>query len=396
MEILANPVCPECGSSRTVKDGIRYTSDGSQVQRWLCQECFKRFSDPNRGLFYKKDPQPSRNRITHYKSRECAEQNPKNSLSLVSCMTEQRSEQTTRENLQKDVKGKILQFAFQMQKDGLSKNTIETFTNSLKRLEKSGANLLDPESVKETLFKLNISQNSKATTKGAYSCFLRFLGLSWRPPKIRFETKIPFIPLESEIDSLISGCGKTTSLILQLLKETGMRIGEVLRLRWIDINTENNTIILNEPEKHGNPRIFVASSRLIGMLQGYPKKSEAVFSSPNERHRQRIFKMQRQRLAEKLGNPRLKEIHFHTLRHWKATMEYHKTHDLKHVQMLLGHKSAISTEIYINLEQAVFNDANDEFHVKVAESLEEAYKLLEVGFEYVTDMDGKKLFKKRK
>jgi hypothetical protein len=44
----------------------------------------------------------------------------------------------------------------------------------------------------------------------------------------------------------------------------------------------------------------------------------------------------------------------------------------------------------------MFNDANDEFHVKVAESLQEACKLLEVGFEYVTDMDGKKLFRKRK
>jgi len=37
-----------------------------------------------------------------------------------------------------------------------------------------------------------------------------------------------------------------------------------------------------------------------------------------------------------------------------------------------------------------------EFHVKVAETLEEAFKLMEVGFEYVTDMDGKKLFRKRK
>jgi hypothetical protein len=36
------------------------------------------------------------------------------------------------------------------------------------------------------------------------------------------------------------------------------------------------------------------------------------------------------------------------------------------------------------------------FHVKVAQSLDEACKLLEVGFEYVTDMNGTKLFRKRK
>jgi hypothetical protein len=46
--------------------------------------------------------------------------------------------------------------------------------------------------------------------------------------------------------------------------------------------------------------------------------------------------------------------------------------------------------------KAIFNEADDEFHVKVAESLEEACRLLEVGFEYVMDMDGKKLFGKRK
>ena len=37
-----------------------------------------------------------------------------------------------------------------------------------------------------------------------------------------------------------------------------------------------------------------------------------------------------------------------------------------------------------------------DFHVKVAETLEDACKLLETGFEYVTDMEGKKLFRKRK
>lgn len=44
----------------------------------------------------------------------------------------------------------------------------------------------------------------------------------------------------------------------------------------------------------------------------------------------------------------------------------------------------------------ILEDDGRKFHVKVAESLEEACKLLEVGFEYVTDMENKKLFRKRK
>jgi hypothetical protein len=80
----------------------------------------------------------------------------------------------------------------------------------------------------------------------------------------------------------------------------------------------------------------------------------------------------------------------------KGTMEYHKTHDPWHVKSLLGHKSLKSTEIYINMDQAIFNENDQEFHVRVADSLVEACKLLEVGFEFVTDMDGKELFRKRK
>jgi hypothetical protein len=44
----------------------------------------------------------------------------------------------------------------------------------------------------------------------------------------------------------------------------------------------------------------------------------------------------------------------------------------------------------------LFQNTDDEYHVKVAQTLDEATKLLEVGFEYVTDMDGAKIFKKRK
>jgi len=77
-------------------------------------------------------------------------------------------------------------------------------------------------------------------------------------------------------------------------------------------------------------------------------------------------------------------------------MEYHKTKDILHVQQLLGHRDLRNTLIYINLERALFQNVDDEFHVKVAHNLDEACKLLEVGFEYVTDMDGAAIFRKRK
>ena len=48
------------------------------------------------------------------------------------------------------------------------------------------------------------------------------------------------------------------------------------------------------------------------------------------------------------------KITFHTARHWKGTMEYHKTKDIIHVKTVLGHKDIHNTMMYINLEQALF------------------------------------------
>jgi len=52
--------------------------------------------------------------------------------------------------------------------------------------------------------------------------------------------------------------------------------------------------------------------------------------------------------------------------------------------------------IYITLENALFQNVTDEFHVKTAKTVEEACNLVEVGFEYVTIMDGVQIFRKRK
>ncbi len=55
-----------------------------------------------------------------------------------------------------------------------------------------------------------------------------------------------------------------------------------------------------------------------------------------------------------------------------------------------------NTLIYISLEQSLYGmNENAEFHVKAATTLEEARELLKQGFDFVTDMDGSKLFRKR-
>lgn len=108
------------------------------------------------------------------------------------------------------------------------------------------------------------------------------------------------------------------------------------------------------------------------------------------------FLKARKRLATKLQNPRLLQISFHTFRHWKATMLYHQTKDPFYVKQFLGHKELRNTEIYINIERAIFGQGNDEFTVKVAKTSEEIKELLEAGFDYVCEKDGLVFLRKRK
>ncbi|MBE0513221.1 site-specific integrase [Candidatus Bathyarchaeota archaeon] len=88
-----------------------------------------------------------------------------------------------------------------------------------------------------------------------------------------------------------------------------------------------------------------------------PRKSEYVFNS-DPKVLETYFPNLRKRLAQRLSNPRLKEIHFHTIRHWKATMLYHQTKDILYVKEFLGHKRLDSTLIYINMEKALFYKGN--------------------------------------
>ena len=91
------------------------------------------------------------------------------------------------------------------------------------------------------------------------------------------------------------------------------------------------------------------------------------------------------------------KIHFHTFRHWKATTEQHKTKDPWHVKMILGHKSIRSTETYIHLEQNLYyGQGYDNYTVKVADTIDDAIRLMEAGFEYNAEVEGHKLFRKRK
>jgi hypothetical protein len=103
----------------------------------------------------------------------------------------------------------------------------------------------------------------------------------------------------------------------------------------------------------------------------------------------------RKRIAIKVGNPCLKRIQFKTLRTWKGTMEYHRTKDILHVMRVLEHKNIKNTLLYVQLEEALFQGEID-YISKVAKTEKDVCSLIEAGFEYVTDFQDAKIFRKRK
>jgi len=395
------PTCPECGASKTWKDGTRRTDDG-KIQRYYCRECGYRFSETSSNDFNA----PKNVHINHrmplnmpsslLPNRQICVSKTKAAKNLVKVETRQKTAQ--REGTPKDaeIKGKLFEFTWWMNNQGYAKETNRTYITCLRTLWKRGANIYNSESVKDAMARQKWSPNRKRIAINSYTLFLKMEGMIWEKPRCKITRKIPFIPTEKEIDTLIAGCGKKTATFLKLLKETAMRSGEAKRIRWTDLDSERRIITLNEPEKGSNPRAWKVSSELVGMLNNLPKKSDRIFGDGPLNSLKTTFLKARRRLSSKLNNPRLLRISFHTFRHWKATTLYHKTKDPYYVKEFLGHKSIKSTEIYITIERTIFEPTNDEYTVRVATKPEEIKGFLETGFEYICEKNELVFLRKRK
>jgi len=417
-----------CGSERLFRDGLRKLRDGSSIQRWLCRGCGYRFSFGPKNLMGKAEKSqplalnPSSSLTSDRQgSHEGPDPGPSPSpdpkpepdpgigtgtgggtgapiaLEAMKTLAGEakgwKSQDAGATETSADISSKLVEFAWWMKKQGYAESTIAVRVNALKVLHKRKANLYDPESVKEAIARQKWSEGRKANAVKAYTTFLKMLGGVWQPPICRDVRRLPFIPLEREIDDLIASCNKHIATFLQLAKETGARAGEVFALKWTDVDLESKTIRITA-EKGSEPRIFKISTKLIGMLNNLPRDSERIFSYYKSlKNLRRSFERYRKRVAYRLGNPRLLRISFHTLRHWKATTEYHRTKDILYVMQLLGHKSIKNTLVYTQL---VKSQDEAEFVCKVAKTVDQASKLIEAGFEYVCEIDGIKLFRKRK
>lgn len=404
------PVCPECGSSRLYRDGFRYSNGGEPTQRYLCRNCGYRFSQSLQTVQNVHRQSLNANRSLPSNRRVCAEKSEAKNLDAAAIEKQTAAGTTPQQNL--DTKGRIVEYVFHLQKEGLRDSTLEQKHQLLQRLLALGADLDKPDTVKAAIARLERSESYKLLLCIAYEGFAKYHGIPWTRPNYKQCERLPFIPHETEIDALIAGTDRKTSALLRLLKETAMRLGETWQLEWTHLDIQSHVITCNNPEKNSRPRIFNVTPDLIQMLDKLPKVNQYVFGCGRNvqegkidpklhmklLHRQKSrITNQRERVATKLQNPRIRQISYHTLRHWKATMLYHQTKDILHVMKFLGHKGLKNTLIYIDLEIACFPNGVDDYVGKVATTQTEALGLIEAGFEHVcVTPDGTMYFRKRR
>lgn len=435
------PNCPECGSQRVWKDGVRETKHGN-VQRWLCRDCGLRFSDPshlkvelnisrqgrvnlksihdlgnlnhvnrstaheslkNPSLTFSKDVgshnfsiiEKSINNLLHHNGEhQVCVTKPKDAKNLVGVESLQEAKRGATTLSTAETKGKIVEYSWFMKTEGYKPACIKSYTSSIEKLVRKGAHLMDPQQVKRTIAGVDTwCDGTKKCMAEAYNVFTRMEHLTWEKPRFKPRSKLPFIPTMQELDQLITGCGRIMRAYLRGLKETGAGPNELFMLEWKDVDFKRKKVSINFPVKNHNPRILKVSAEWLTMLSKLPRKSTRIWNAQYDSHYNN-FHQRRRRLAAEYGNPRLKQICFRTFRHWKGTMEYHLTKDILHVKQMLGHKTVKSTEIYIHLEAQLFESLESEYEVRRARSVKGMMALAAVGFEKFDEIEGVHLYKK--
>ena len=284
-----------------------------------------------------------------------------------------------------------------MRKQGYRESTCYFSVRSVKRLGRR-CNISEPEAVKRFLANSNWSEGGKVRIAEEVDRYYRYQGIKWDCPKYEKVDLLPHIPKEEDVDALVSGLpSKTIGTFSMLLKETGCRSGEAWLAEWVHVDYDRNSIVIR-PEKGSRSRELRISNNLIARLNMLPKDRKYIFHDGKKapidglKDFTRVFQRQRKRLALKLANPKLQLISFRSLRHYKGTMEYHRTRDIVHVQRILGHRSISNTLRYVRL----ISFPDDEFTSKVAKTVKEAQELVESGFEFVTTYEDNMIFRKRK
>jgi integrase len=257
------------------------------------------------------------------------------------------------------------------------------------------AGLHNADDVLMYIARKKVKDSFKANLIDFYRHYAAFYGINVAKVRYRRDHRIPRVPLEEKVDMLIAHASKKYVLIYLIIKECGLRPVEVANLTLGDVNLEKGILSVTTA-KHGSPRTLKLKDRTLALFNNYVKSRSFGLNDklfPSAGVICNTYGRLRTSLAKKLNDVEIHKIRLFDLRHFYATMLYHKTKDILLVKEKLGHRNINNTLIYTHLVS--FNET-EEFYSAAAKTLGEASKLIEEGFDFVCDIDGIKMFRKRK
>ena len=277
---------------------------------------------------------------------------------------------------------------------GLSENTVQNYCFDVKKLinylEENEitvtATKINKYTIQEFLYHISKFKNSRTQSRiisGLRSFFDYLIFENYRKdnPLEQIETpkigrKLPDTLSIEEIDKIINSIEPKNNLdhrnktIIEILYSCGLRVSELINLRLSDLFFKEDFIKVTGK---GNKQRFVPigkntqkivstyidSQRSLNKIS--PVYSDIIFLNRYGRKltRAMIFTVVK-KTAEKAQIK--KNISPHTFRHSFATHLLENGADLRSIQMMMGHQSITTTEIYMHLDKKHLRAVINQFH----------------------------------
>ncbi len=166
------------------------------------------------------------------------------------------------------------------------------------------------------------------------------------------ERKLPNVLSKEEVKAILESTNNIKhKAMLSLIYACGLRRGELLNLKFNDIDSKRNLLIIRQ-SKGKKDRIVPISDKVIEMLRTYYKMYKPknwLFEGQFE-NTQYSEKSIQSVLKQSLEKAKIKKpVTLHWLRHSYATHLLEGGTDLRFIQELLGHNSSKTTEIYTHV-----------------------------------------------
>lgn len=187
-------------------------------------------------------------------------------------------------------------------------------------------------------------------------------------PKIPIN--LPDVLNKQEVDKLLNSINDTDDLsirnraMLELLYATGLRVSELINIKFSDININEKFIKIMGKGKKERLIPFGETAKLY--IKRYlkirkDKNTETIFLTRLGKGISRVeFWRQLKNIAVKAGL--IQKVKPHTLRHSFATHLLSAGADIRFVQEMLGHSSISTTQIYTHVSKEYLKEQHQKFH----------------------------------